>query len=368
MPQARQLPTDAETAGSALDDATAADGPDRPIFVMGCARSGTTLLQLMLHSHPRIAIPPETRFIEELYQRRERFGNLRRRKNRRKLARAIIGKRRRKFHDLGLDAAQVKARIVNGPPTIGSAMGIVLREYARRFDKPRWGDKRPAYIKHPEVILAMFPDAQLVHIIRDGRACVASLKRMPWWKHGSIAAMAKWVEAINKGHWARSNLRPDQYYELQYEHLVADPRGELQRLCDFLGETFDEAMLEPSRVAGEAVPDKKTWHTRTRGEVTTAAVNQWASELEPWEVALMERVAGRMLRAYGYPLTAGRSRPPVSKRRRYLEISGRRRAADVRWRQKERALEGRYPYPVAARLTKGQRQAAAAERRRRREA
>ncbi|HUR06227.1 MAG TPA: sulfotransferase, partial [Nonomuraea sp.] len=36
---------------------------DRPIFVVGCPRSGTTMLQLMLHSHPRIAVAPETRFL-----------------------------------------------------------------------------------------------------------------------------------------------------------------------------------------------------------------------------------------------------------------------------------------------------------------
>ena len=49
---------------------------DRPIFILGCPRSGTTMLQLMTHAHPRIAIPPETRFMVSAYQRRLQFGNL----------------------------------------------------------------------------------------------------------------------------------------------------------------------------------------------------------------------------------------------------------------------------------------------------
>ena len=49
---------------------------NRPIFIFGCPRSGTTLLSLMLHSHSRIAIPPETRFLMPVYRRRKEFGDL----------------------------------------------------------------------------------------------------------------------------------------------------------------------------------------------------------------------------------------------------------------------------------------------------
>ena len=66
---------------------------DRPIFVIGCPRSGTTMLQLMLHSHPRIAVPPETRFLVPGYYRRFFFGDLREQRNRRRLGRWIVSER-----------------------------------------------------------------------------------------------------------------------------------------------------------------------------------------------------------------------------------------------------------------------------------
>ena len=174
-------------------------GADRPIFVLGCPRSGTTLLQLMLHAHPRIAIPPETRFVLTTYEARNGFGDVRKEQNRRALAASIVRERQTLFYDLGLDADEVFDEIVEGPPTLGSAIGIVFRAYARRFDKPRWGDKRPGYYQQIPGLLRMFPDAQIVHLIRDGRDCVASLLTMPWFKQDIYAAICSWVEAIDSG-------------------------------------------------------------------------------------------------------------------------------------------------------------------------
>src|SRR6185295_10599845 len=100
---------------------------DRPIFVVGCPRSGTTMLQLMLHAHPRIALPPENRFLLPAYARRHAFGDLREPGRRRDLARWIGNTPQ--FADLGLDARHVTDAIVAAPPTLGSALGTVLRLY-----------------------------------------------------------------------------------------------------------------------------------------------------------------------------------------------------------------------------------------------
>src|SRR5260221_5251878 len=102
---------------------------DRPIFVVGCPRSGTTMLQLMLHSHPRIAIPPETRFVVTAYERRLDFGDLEDPANRRALAQWIVGRHETKFHDLGLDPELVTKAIVAGPPTLGAALCAVFQAY-----------------------------------------------------------------------------------------------------------------------------------------------------------------------------------------------------------------------------------------------
>src|SRR3954449_9011995 len=101
---------------------------DRPIIVVGCPRSGTTMLQLMLHAHPRIALPPENRFVLPAYERRHEFGDLRAADNRRALGRWIVGTPQ--FEDLGLEEQRVIDRVVAAPPTLGSAIGTVFRLYA----------------------------------------------------------------------------------------------------------------------------------------------------------------------------------------------------------------------------------------------
>jgi hypothetical protein len=301
--------------------------PERPIFVVGCPRSGTTMLQLMLHAHPRIAIPPETRFLMAAYDARSGFGDLRDPANRLALARWIVERKATRFADLGIDGQQVTEQIVAGPPTLGSALAIVLRAYADRFGKERWGDKRPGYFQRIPALRRMFPDAQVVQLIRDGRDCVASLKEMDWYKHDAHHALATWVESIEAGDRAARSLGPGAYHRMYYERLISDPAGELGALCAFLGEDFDPAMCEPGQVAAVAVPDRKVWHARTHEEVTTARAGTWRTRLSPSEIGLCESVAGDQLRRHGYEVD-GTARPDHGERSRYRRVAAHRRLAN----------------------------------------
>lgn len=322
---------------------------ERPILVVGCPRSGTTLLQLMLHAHPRIAIPPENRFVFPIYRRRVQFGDLTRPRSRDRVASFIIDHDWSRLDHFGVDPDDVRRRMHAAAPTIGSLLAAVFAAYAAQFDKPRWGDKRPAYIERLDVLLRLFPDAQIVHIIRDGRDCVSSLKRMPWWEQSTYAAIRSWVEAMEHGARARATLAPDQYIEVRYEDLVADPESEVRRLCDFLDEAFDPAMLAPYRVSPVAVPAGKTWHHRTHGQVDDAAVRRWATDLLPWELRLMEAVAAPQLRAHGYELSGGRRPvPPPLHLTRYLLQRARRRLWTARRRRRDRSRQVRYGHTVAA--------------------
>ena len=321
----------------------------RPIFVVGCPRSGTTLVQLVLHAHPDIAIPPENRFLLELYDRREHFGDLREDTNRRRLAHFIVKRPHTKVRDYGLKARVTQRRIAQAPPTIGSAAREVFRGYAKRFGKRRWGDKRPAYIQRLDVVLRMFPDAQIIHVVRDGRDCVSSLKGMPWWSGGSIVAIWTWRNAMARGRRARRRLPADTYLEVRYEDLVADPETQTRRLCDFLGEDFHEAMLQPQEVAAVAVPQRKVWHTRTHEAIDDRALQRWRDDLEPWELDLLEFVAARELRAHGYALSRGRRPlPPPWALARFAVLHVRRTVARVRRDLRDARRRRRYPLPVAA--------------------
>ena len=316
---------------------------NRPIFLVGCPRSGTTLLSVMLHAHPRIAMPPETRFLLPVYRERATFGDLRDPGNKRRLAKRITAPRKSRFKDLGLDRRETIQAIVDAPPTIGSAAGTVWREFAHSRGKARWGEKRPAYWEAVDVVLRLFPDAQLIHLVRDGRACFASLKQLEWWERSSITTMTTWTLAQQELNRAGRHLPAQQYHRLRYEDLLADPEPELDRLCRFLGEDFDPAMLEFGEAAADIVPERKSWHERTRGALDEARVEAWRDVLDPEELGLFEHVAGRALRAEGYePSGAGRRPSPAAIARYHARWAARRaslqrtRLLDAVQRRRER--------------------------------
>jgi hypothetical protein len=281
---------------------------DRPIFLVGCPRSGTTLLSVILHAHPRIAMPPETRFLLPAYHGRAEFGDLAIEANRRALAERITG-RGSNFRDLGLNRRKVIADIVAAAPTFGTAAGTIWREFARSRGKARWGEKRPSYWRDMGLILRLFPDAQVIHLVRDGRSCVASLKEVGWWHTGAVGAMASWTLADSRLRRLGATMPADSYHRLRYEDLLADPRPQLEALCDFLGEEFDDVMLNYSSAAHDIVPDRKSWHDRTKGELDRRRIDAWRKVLEPGEIGLFERVAGAAMRRNGYDLSGAGTRP-----------------------------------------------------------
>jgi Sulfotransferase family len=331
---------------------------DRPLFVVGCPRSGTTMLSLMLHAHPNLAIPPETRFLVKTWRRRRDFGDLQTQQQRQALAESVT-KVGSQVRDLGLSRDDLMQKILDGPPTIGSGFGIVFREFAQLHGRARWGDKRPAYYQEVDVLLRLFPDAQIVHIIRDGRANVASLKRMPWWRYSSYFAMVTWSFAESCMRRNQRRLPADTFYSIRYESLVADPEGELRKLCAFLDEDFHEAMLEPQRVTG-VVPERKHWHESLKTGVNQSAVESWRAGLEPWELGLMETALRRKLRRHGYELSGGGERPTVKMIRRYGHLARELRAKTrARWAEEARDA-ATATYPVAAELTSRQLELASA--------
>ena len=322
----------------------------RPIFILGCPRSGTTLLQQMLHSHRSIAFPSETRFVHIAYDRRLGFGDLERAENRRALAEWITGRGETKFHVLGLDAEPLIDEIEHGPPTLGSALATVFRAYARQHGKPRWGDKRPSYFRRVPMLRRMFPDAQFVHLIRDGRDAVSSLVQMPWFNGDLYSAVLTWRDAVDIGRRLATRLGPRGFYELRYEDLVADPKDALTKLCGFLGEEYDPGMTEAYLHARRTVPRSRAWHLRTHEAPNTRRVGAWRERLATEDADLVEHVLASRLLDRGY-LLSGTAYPAAG------QLATFHRRAVHRWRSRhvqavmERLARVREPNPVVSRLT-----------------
>ncbi|MBO0827001.1 MAG: sulfotransferase [Streptosporangiales bacterium] len=301
------------------------------------------MLSLMLHRHPRIAIPVENRFVLPVYLGRAEFGDLAEEDNRARLAERIVTAEW--FADLQLDPRRITDRIVDEAWTVGAAVGLVLRAYSERNGKLRWGDKRPYYRNTMWAIRTMFPAAQFVHIVRDGRDAVASMATVPPFDvEGFDHRVRTWMEAAENAEQARAKLPADTFYELYYERLVTEPDKELRALCAFLGEKFDEAMLRPEGLADDVVPEYQFWHERTRQEISSRSVGAFREQLEPWQLAVCEAVMGKALREYGYELTGSGPADPEHLEE-YARYERRKRKHFQQLRKNDKELD--YPWPVA---------------------
>ena len=310
------------------------------------------MLSLMIHAHPRLAMPPESRFLIKTWRKREKYGDLSTPEKRMALAKSCV-RTGSKVRDLGLDPDETLQAILAAPPTIGSAFGTVFKLFAEKHGAARWGDKRPAYYQEVDVLLRLFPDAQIVHIVRDGRANVASLKKMPWWPYDSIGSMAAWSQAEFCSQRNQRRLPKDVFHVIRYESLVADPEPVLRELCAFLEEDFHPAMLAPSEVR-DVVPEKKTWHVALNQSVNTDRVESWRKGLEPWELGLMETVLRRKLQRWDYRLSGDGARPSPKLVAKYAKDAFERRSAmRKRWAEESREAASA-THPVAAQLTSRQ--------------
>lgn len=319
----------------------------RPVFVGGCPRSGTTLLRTMLNSHPELALPRETRFVLETWARRAEFGDLREPANRRRLARSIFRRRRTHGDRLDVPPRRGVTSLVAAPPTLGSLLGTCFALYAERHGKPRWGDKRPMYVLHLDAIFAMFPDAQFVNLVRDPRSVVASIRKLGWFGGDVVPAVDLWERSVRAADTWRDRLRPDQFLDVRYEDLVADPAAVLRQLCAFLG-------LDPAGVAAmlafhetNDVPDNR-YHWQVSRPANTASLRGWETALSREEVALVEWASARTMRGHGYAPVADRKPASIPRKAALVGRRLRSRAFLIHQAARNAARRISYRYPVAA--------------------
>lgn len=282
------------------DDTSSAGAGKNPfLFVVGCQRSGTTMLQRMLDAHPKLAVaydslfimraikgepmgfdPPLTDEVVELARTHPRFDRL-------------------GLSDQAVERAAAGARVYSG------FVAAIYDELARAHGKPLAGEKSPGYCRHLARLHALLPWAKIIHLIRDGRDVALSIRdwgkgaaKLELWKTEPIAVGALWWRRdVMRGCGAGRELPAGVYREVRYEDLVGDPPGSMRALADFLGLAYDDAMVEyhRGRVKERAgLSAKAAWLPPTKG------IRDWRSQMNERDRELFEAIAGEQLAMLGY--------------------------------------------------------------------
>ncbi len=281
------------------------------VFVVGCPRSGTTLLQRILDAHPQIAVTKESQWFDKSWivdwfeQRRgltpdgEVTSEL-----------IALMLEHPKFGRLKMSRQQFVDVAQDGTPVhFSSFVTKIFDHYGQIKGKTRVGNKDPVYVRKLNLLHGLWPEARFVHLIRDGRDVCLSV--MNWPNKGPISKRTFftsngdpvstvalwWGSHVRRGREEGNRLGPALYYEIRYDSLVAHPASECAALCDFLELPYDEAMLhfcegrpKASSDAGKDHP----WVPITRG------LRNWRTQMAAEDVEPFEAAAGGLLDELGY--------------------------------------------------------------------
>jgi hypothetical protein len=291
------------------------------LFIVGCPRSGTTLLQRLLDCHAKLAITPETHWIARWFHDKQGKGITPDGRVSKKLLRKLHGHPR--FAELGVAPRKKHFRVKDeGRVLYARFVSSLFDLYGEHEGKPLVGDKTPGYAREIPTLHSLWPEAKFVHLIRDGRDAVLSIlnwERARTWKPGEGAARfhiwaedplgtaALWWEwHVRLAREAGRQLRSGLYHEVRYEALVDGPRDVCGAVCEFLGVPPDDDLIGKYEERSSRNPshaDKHPWMPVTRG------LRDWQSQMPPAEVERFEAAAGGLIEELGYRRAFPRPRP-----------------------------------------------------------
>ncbi|MCP4775133.1 MAG: sulfotransferase [Mariniblastus sp.] len=259
------------------------DKPERPIFIVGSPRSGTGFLRNMVRTHPRISIPSESHFIPHFFKSYSDPKNA---------AEAIrLGRRIKNFgrvREWGLEFSEVE---FSNCRKYSEAITLLFSKWSLTEDKPRWGDKTPHYVRHISTLIEIFPNAQILHIIRDPRAVSRSWSKHPLGSGNIYSAAMQWRENVMAGRNAGANLRPESYMEIRYEQLLQNPKASMESVFRFLGESTPSDGVVSS--TSSTLPHPIACTGMLDG--VKSRMTAWREELTPTEIQLVEAIAADLM-------------------------------------------------------------------------
>jgi hypothetical protein len=282
-----------------------------PVFIVGCPRSGTSYLYHLLLSAGGFAEFHTQMNVFDVLE--PIYGDLGVLRNRTRMMNDWL--RSKAYKVSGLQAEKIQAAVEAECRSGSDFLRIVMEEVAHKQGVDRWIDSTPTNIPHLLRIKKDFPDARIIHIIRDPRDVALSLDKRGWsrplpWDHDKalLAAGLYWEWIVRKGRKLGSMLQSD-YCETRYEALVDQPAETLARLGIFLQHDLDYGRIRQASIGSVKTPLTSFKEDLERGQFTP--VGRWKDKFPPDQLVLFESLVGDYMQELGYTLS---SNSPMAER------------------------------------------------------
>ena len=275
-----------------------------PVFVIGSARSGTTLLYHTLLSSGLFPVYLGEPAVFDLL--RPKFGTFQRRSNRERLMKCWL--RSSMYRISHLEGEVIHDQVLKHCTSAGEFLRLVMGEVARLQGKMRWAVWGPDNLLYMRQIKKEIPDALFIHMIRDGRDVAISMNKEGWirplpWdhKHGLVISALHWKWKVTHGIQAGRALGAD-YLEVHFEELLDRHAVVLQKISTFIGQE-----LKPDQIMQGSLGTMVSPNTSFQEESCShefRPVERWRRLLSESELREVESAIGPSLERLGYELAA----------------------------------------------------------------
>ncbi len=206
---------------------------------------------------------------------------------------------------LGVSRAHAARLVTEFEGQPHASHGDVLAALLRAYGEPRSAalvlEKTPAHYGHVDRILAHFPSAKLIHIVRDPRDVYLSMQPLPWGHKSLLGTLARFRRAAGLTDRPAITMGVN-CFEVIYEDFVRKPEATLRELCRFLGYPFDARMLQHhSHAEPNFDAAQEPWKARAAEPVDKTHTELWRNGLTDAEKFAFDRFANTELKRYGYP-------------------------------------------------------------------
>lgn len=289
----------------------------RPIFIVGNSRSGTTLVGRILDRHPTVFTFNELHFFEELWNPDSDSTKLSRTEAADLFAQLLNIQRngyltRGKTEDFIIEAERLTAELPSLSPL--SIFAAFLDYETKNSGKTRPCEQTPQNTLYIGEILKAFPEARVIHIIRDPRDILLSQKRrwkrpfladnIPkkeairyWLNYHPITISKIWQGNINS---VRRFCQDSRVKEVRFEELVSNPQQLVSEICQFLDLAYSEKLLEVPQIGSSNTRDDSV----TSGIDRSKAQNWYGGGLKDVEIYWCQQFTRILMEEYGYELKA----------------------------------------------------------------
>ena len=268
----------------------------KPFFILGNPRSGTSLFRIMLNSHPRIVVPPESGFLQWWYSK---YKNWTKEDSKsiihvEKYIEDILTSKKIEHWDLDKEKL-IKSVLLHEPANYGELSSIIYSSYKNNsgLEISIIGDKNNYYIDHLKILDEIYPETCYIHLIRDGRDVACSYKEMKLIETKSEykPKLPQDISVIAR-QWNTNIEKIDTFIEnkcslkIRYEDLLIEPKETLIRVCDFLKVPFHSLMLNyyKNNLNDEPI-GIKDWKMKTFEPIDSSNIKKYSNILTQKEIA-----------------------------------------------------------------------------------